>query len=288
MNNNSVEEKKSSEIKEEILLDDYPNEINPFEDIEIPQPFKITVQPIVTKQTNNGMLNLIPNNNLNTLSTIFKCKICKQTFKTISVYENHYKSVHLDQELHCIICDNKFNGEENLVIHQKQFHTVTILRSVHYCGECKTNFTSESEHTDHKNFECDECSRSFCQIDNLKDHLVRIHRDNNQKFNCSQCDKTLSSKSSLKDHIKTHLNEKIFCCFKCGKMFSRNSGLKRHLNEFHSSDPHIYHCHLCPKTFKTLSYLRTHVTMQHNSDTIYSCEICSKTFKRKPVSIDFK
>lgn len=68
----------------------------------------------------------------------------------------------------CLICDNKFKGDTNLLIHQRQFHTVTVLRSIHYCGECKTNFTSKLEYTEHQNLKCDRCVRSFCQNDNLK------------------------------------------------------------------------------------------------------------------------
>lgn len=114
--------------------------------------------------------------------------------------------------------------------------------------------------------------------------MVRIHGDNTQKFQCPQCDKSVGSKSSLKYHMESHSRIKTFCCYKCGRMFAKNGGLERHLEEFHSSDHHIYHCHICPKTFKNLSTLRSHVNVQHNSNTMFSCEICLKTFKHKAVS----
>lgn len=188
-------------------------------------------------------------------------------------------------QLPCLICDNKFKGDANLLIHQRQFHTVTILRSVHFCGACKTNFSAQLEFTEHQNLKCDRCIKSFCQPDNLKDHLVRIHGDSNQKFKCPKCDKTVGSKSSLKYHLEGHSRAKTFCCYKCGKMFARNGGLERHLVEFHSTDDHIYHCHLCPKTFKHVSTLRSHVSVQHISNAMFSCEICLKTFKHKAVSL---
>lgn len=263
---------------------DYETPLNEIK-VDIPAPFKITLHPIETKIT-NGKLNIIPKNAVRTLTTIFKCKICKQTFKTISAYEGHYKSAHIDRELPCLICNNKFKGEQNLLIHQKQFHTVTVLRSIHYCSECKTNFSKKFEYTEHQKLKCDKCTstRLFCQNDNLKDHLVRYHGDN-QKFECPQCDKTVSSKSSLKTHLESHSKSKTFCCYKCGKLFSRNAGLERHLEEFHSSDPHVYHCHICPKTFKNVSYLRSHVNAQHNLyNPVFSCDVCLKTFKNKSVS----
>lgn len=166
----------------EVILHDYPVENTPFEDIEtpienkrkIPPPFKITVQPIETKLSNKGKINLIPKTAEKSLSTIFKCKICKQTFKTISVYENHYTIAHLDREALCMICDNKFKGEENLLLHQIQFHTVPVLRSVDYCRECKTNFPTKLEYTEHQNLKCDRsnCERAFCQNDNLMVNMI--------------------------------------------------------------------------------------------------------------------
>lgn len=77
---------------------DYTTPLNEIK-VDIPAPFKIFVQPIVTKLANNGKLNIVPKSAAKSLATIFKCKICKQTFKTISAYESHYKSAHLDREV---------------------------------------------------------------------------------------------------------------------------------------------------------------------------------------------
>lgn len=169
----SVNQYQQSNLPVEVVLSDssdsdYETPLNEIK-VDIPAPFKITLHPIETKIT-NGKLNIIPKNAVRTLTTIFKCKICKQTFKTISAYESHYKSAHFDRELPCLICDNKFKGEANLLLHQKQFHTVQVLRSVHYCAECKTNFTTKLEYTEHQTLKCDKCItvKSFCQTVNLK------------------------------------------------------------------------------------------------------------------------
>lgn len=77
---------------------DYETPLNKIK-VVIPAPFKIFVQPIVTKLANNGKLNIVPKSATKSLATIFKCKICKQTFKTITAYESHYKSAHIDREV---------------------------------------------------------------------------------------------------------------------------------------------------------------------------------------------
>ena len=49
-----------------------------------------------------------------------------------------------------------------------------------------------------------------------------------KQYQCEQCSKTFSMKYNLNRHVKEHNQEKKYQCKSCGKLFSRKEHLDRH------------------------------------------------------------
>ena len=71
-----------------------------------------------------------------------------------------------------------------------------------------------------KQYECDDCFKSFTRKDHLRNHVITIHGEGNKKP-CEICG-SLISKNNMNAHIKTHQGTKDYQCDLCQKAFSTN------------------------------------------------------------------
>ncbi|XP_044270017.1 zinc finger protein 271-like [Tribolium madens] len=123
-------------------------------------------------------------------------------------------------------------------------------------------------------FQCDNCSHSFNQENDLK-----IHRSiHNSDLSCLACSKKFKGRQSLKRHLKIHLTQKPHVCKICSKSFSESYALVKHLRR-HSGIPrekrHI--CEECGQGFSEPYYLKVHVR-KHTGERPLACPDCDKTF----------
>ena len=68
---------------------------------------------------------------------------------------------------------------------------------------------------------CQVCNRSFCNIDNLNEHIKSLH--------CSYCGKGFKAKRDLQGHLATHTGIREFKCHVCGKEFAYKQTLYSHI-----------------------------------------------------------
>lgn len=110
-----------------------------------------------------------------------------------------------------------------------------------------------------KEFQCDECEKSFNAKANLQRHKSR--HLGWKPFSCDECDKCFSEKGNLVRHKIIHKGLKPFSCSKCSKSFSEQGNLQKHQLK-HTGIR--YFCEQCPKSFNDRSNLYRHVKNVHN------------------------
>ena len=82
---------------------------------------------------------------------------------------------------------------------------------------------------------CQECDFKATRIDQVKSHVLRIHRMQFD-FKCSHCPKQYTTKSELKFHINSSHKKKTLKCPHCNKAYSVEKYLKFHLKQNHGPE----------------------------------------------------
>ena len=120
-----------------------------------------------------------------------------------------------------------------------------------------------------KNSKCEECGRTFINLQNLTKHVKRVHTYVG-KIRCNLCNREVYS-SVLKDHMKFfHKRTKIeenfqipnYKCETCGTNFQSPSGLKIHIKSVHMGLKE-HKCKYCNKDFSRSYNVKQHIRMVH-------------------------
>lgn len=164
------------------------------------------------------------------------------------------------------------------------------------------------EHMGLKQWDCNQCDKSYVKWHTYKTHMSYWHGDDTNKvqYKCDYdgCNKSYPMKvsnrcenktylynsltkcdvlilqSSLKIHIKNkHMGQPIetvatfnFVCEHCGKSFKSNSALKKHTYT-HLPNLMPFKCKICPKKYPTKHKLKEHI-MRHEGIKNYVCTLC--------------
>ena len=120
---------------------------------------------------------------------------------------------------------NKIDNVKDIQKNDKIFHCDTCEKSFHRKGNM---IIHKRIHSGEKSFHCNICSRSFSTICKLKDHIRRIHENNEHLEKCDLCDKTFPNKWRLKVHKITHDDKRNYKCDSCDKVMQQKKDLTPH------------------------------------------------------------
>ncbi|XP_071360396.1 uncharacterized protein [Trachinotus anak] len=132
-----------------------------------------------------------------TITNVYTCKSCGQTFHLPSLLRRHYGQCPQKLQQRC----------------QQPVAGGKRTRLQLYPPGCSP-------------FRCTECNREFNRMENLKTHL-RIHTGE-RPYTCSVCSKCFRHSGALTRHFRIHTGEKPYICGQCGKSFRNCGGLKFH------------------------------------------------------------
>ncbi|GFS80191.1 c2H2-type domain-containing protein [Nephila pilipes] len=229
------------------------------------------------------------------------CPICSKNFPSTYYRNKHFQKKHLDSELECKFCPQRYNSVEDLEYHMQKSHYNSFK------------------------FECLACKINLATAPHVVLHVTKVHADQDPKsiIRCRVNESVLmSEKSYTFSESMRNISEKAnrdkqpgFYCDVCKVSFLRLCGLQSHrqsrshrctleksLDAMHKSlsdlpsssppvpkkqvkHPEILTCNECFEEFTTVKdfvpHRLSHFSVQGkylkiNEDNLYTCEICGE------------
>lgn len=254
------------------------------------------------------------------------CKYFKVHFFFLKLYRfQFHRQFHLPSPRPkvCLICELSFNDESTFYEHVNFSHEPFPQYSCMYCDK---SYTVEQElqrhelaHRRPRNFQCDDCGKTFLNKQALKAHTVSdddvdhnsciiffffifqlLHDNNYNKSNrmeCEICKKCFTRKARLRKHMLTHEQYEptvLPMCVGCERVFDDDSQAVQHCcptDANHDDNPSLVYqtftevlcCEFCAAIFASVIALVEHKTYTHAAATtadLYECNLCSSRFNQ--------
>ena len=120
-------------------------------------------------------------------------------------------------------------------------------------------------------YRCDFCKLGCDNIELLKKHFVKLHKDSKK---CDVCDRTFSKGSNFQTHFLYSHNEIVRKrCDHCNKEFSNAATLRNHFRTIHNKQKD-FKCEHSANDFGALSSLKLHTKTVHMSIKSEQCNFC--------------
>ena len=243
------------------------------------------------------------------------CKYCRISFNNLQERDTHFRFNHrpcLNAQrfnivpkyiFTCLSCDETFNAEGDLVIHQR----IHDGESPFKCDLCEMKFKSKGEFVSHEihhmaekkdapvkspksrkdMIKCAFCKKLFHKNKrkDLTVHVMNTHSDKlwketkSKKYDCNECNEVYHKKGDLKLHMKTHLKDRKNLpkinypnriCKNCGEKISSNHKCSFENNLF---------CKPCDKAFSNKAALVLHRRMHLKRP--FTCVKCKHSFSQE-------
>lgn len=222
----------------------------------------------------------------------YSCNFCDKKYSTWADLNQHKKTDHLQ----CPSCKKTFDSFRNMTHHtrnthyknrnvQRRFNCDQCSKVYFYMYQLKEHLLTHDATRPTKICNLKDCGKSFKSIVALNLHKRKVHfRELNLKpfqlsFVCQLCGQLLKTIQGYEGHMRIHRNEKPFKCTDCDKTFIDKSSLAKHQRVHQNIRP--YKCDQCPLKFKTNSALKVHKISIHETEMKYECQICGKRTKMK-------
>ena len=216
----------------------------------------------------------------------FLCQYCGRAF-TQSGHMRRHEKTHTFQDGHkCDICGKNFSELSYLKRHEIMKHGGCFQ-----CRSCDLTFKKEQDliahrliHSGPKQFQCDQCPKSYLYEYMLKNHIVKVHvLKKPAYFACETCGKQFRQQVHLKMHMRSHSDERPISCQVCSKTFKYEVSLKNHMKTHTeiTGDRQKYDCQLCGTQFTNTHNLQRHMKYIHDKKDRkqnHVCKICNEKF----------
>ncbi|XP_067669258.1 uncharacterized protein [Haliotis asinina] len=221
------------------------------------------------------------------------CEICGATFSRKSYVKNHIRKTHSDKGhggvrrsrgIHCTLCDLRLDKKKDITKHLIEVHQMDRM-----CKTCKVKFDTDEEMDKHtRDFHgnalcqhCPYCGSGFQARDNMLRHIAKDHLKIMQP-KCPLCEKQFDYNTDLRFHLKKEHSYgdqdhtygqaeslksiAILKCEYCDKPFFWVMGMINHILASHM-DKFPHECKECPQRFLEASSLQHHMAFRHMTVT---------------------
>lgn len=139
------------------------------------------------------------------------------------------------------------------------------------------SLTSSSEEIV-REFQCNQCTKSFNTNALLKEHLANHLR----RYQCTQCSYSAPYPARLKEHVLfRHTESRNFECKFCDNKFKTKFLLRRHIQRHDTSEKGSEVCFLCNNVYTSFQSLNRHIRTEHlNEQIIFACHLCEREYSR--------
>lgn len=166
------------------------------------------------------------------------CDRCTFKCSFITELTNHLRFYHLLHVAVCHLCEEIFESEGQLQMHNRAVHSGVSPLQCQYCGK---QFTLQIHFTAHINrhkgiqpFQCGHCKQTFTYKDRMTRHKKTCGGLKADTCKCPMCDKAYLDPKHLEDHVQgVHNNAPKYQCNFCGEHFVWRGCLLRHKNLKH-------------------------------------------------------
>ncbi|XP_057321064.1 zinc finger protein 37 homolog [Microplitis mediator] len=190
----------------------------------------------------NIKFNLIYHKRTHTSERPYQCFCCSFTF----TYKNALKShlfTHIDKNLSCDICHEKFTEANSLITHIIYYHSFSPSVRARQCKVCRELFPDRYSlqiHTEtHKNRSLFKCHICCYTTKSLQILLIHVKKHVRQKIICNDCDKSFANKNEFLQHWyivhKISNKSRVYKCTHCHnhRTYVRHDHFIRHVIKTH-------------------------------------------------------
>ncbi|CAL7933581.1 unnamed protein product [Xylocopa violacea] len=209
------------------------------------------------------------------------CSICGTAFTTKRLLQLHMLATHTPRsteryKLFCRFCNQGFNKNSNLQVHERHFH-IRHIPKTYLNPEAFRNLNNPT---------CGTCNLMFQSYEHFIEHNMYYYKD--QVFGCPICDKSFRGMYMLHHHNKlVHYPEKIrksyvHVCNLCNVGFNYESHLHAHKCHVHADDPSSMLNDLSTLQDHTYALMTKNIAMIEelvkSPVKTYSCRVCDLNF----------
>ena len=200
-------------------------------------------------------------------------------------------SKHIRKIYKCLLCEDEFDHESEILKHVKDSHFEIILTPfIKQDNTEKQIFENGSENN--QNIFLDQIKQEFQELEeNTSLDPLQTNEEEFKKhlfpYNCIKCAKTFSEldeahkhyETAHKDYIsKSHDKKRAFKCTQCNYQCNKGSNLKRHISRVHGNEKY-FECTQCENQFSTGFDLKRHISRVHGKESS-KCTQCDFQFNK--------